>query len=499
MNTSVRVRFAPSPTGYLHVGGLRMALFDFFIARHYGGQCIFRLEDTDKKRQIAGAAEKLYEVFAALDLHFDEGPGLGGNFGPYVQSERQVIYDQYIKELLAKNEAYYCFCSAEKLTSLREEQNANKLPPRYNRACRDLSHEEVEAKIATGETYTIRQKMPLSGEVVVHDEIHGDISFKAENLEDHVLIKSDGMPTYQFANVVDDHLMEITHIVRGDEWISSFPKNILLYQAFGWSAPKYIHAPLILNKEGGKLSKRQGDVSVEDFLAKGYLKETMINFCGLLGWHPKGEEEILTFEQICEQFKIEDIGTSPAIFDLEKLDYLNGYYLRQLDHEQLLKLVVPYLVEAKLIEVVGQGYINNQTGEALLPSKLKLYVALAQDRMKKLSDIGELTEFLFIKPHYDLELLKWKQFSYEDIKTNLKDIYQVLENIPAAEWTKHSTSDACLGHIKNLGKTNGEYLWPLRVALTGHKASPGPFEVAEALDKDQTLVRLRFAIEKLGK
>lgn len=499
MSMPVRVRFAPSPTGYLHIGGLRMALFDFFIAKHYGGKCIFRLEDTDKKRQVDGAAEKLHEVFHTLGLDFDEGPISGGEYGPYVQSERQEIYDKYIKELIEKGEAYYCFCSAEKLVAAREEQNANKLPPRYNRACRELSAEEIEAKITAGETYTIRQKMPLVGEVVVHDEIHGDITFKAENLEDHVLIKSDGTPTYQFANVVDDHLMNISHVVRGDEWISSFPKNILLYKAFGWEAPKYIHAPLILNKEGGKLSKRQGDVSVEDFLAKGYLKETIINFCGLLGWHPKGEEEILSFEQICEQFKIEDIGTSPAIFDLEKLDYLNGYYLRQYDHEALLDLAIPYLVESKLIEVVGNGFINNQTGEPLQRAKLKLYVALAQDRIKKLIDIGELTEFLFIKPHYDLDLLKWKQFTYEEIKINLIDLGKVLENIPAAEWTKHSTMDAAMGHIANIGKTNGEYLWPMRVALTGRKASPGPFEVAEALDKDQTLQRLKFAIEKLGK
>lgn len=498
MSMPVRVRFAPSPTGYLHIGNLRQALFDFFIARHYGGKCIFRLEDTDKKRQIEGAAEKLFEVFRSLGLEFDEGPGIGGNFGPYIQSERQAIYDRHIEELLNRGEAYYCFCSADRLTALREEQNANKLPPRYDRRCRDLSLAEARSKIAAGEPFTIRQKMPLEGEVTVHDEIHGDITFKAENLEDHVLIKSDGMPTYQFANVVDDHLMEISHVVRGDEWISSFPKNILLYRAFGWESPKYIHAPLILNKEGGKLSKRQGDVSVEDFLAKGYLKETIINFCGLLGWHPKGEEEILSFEQIAEQFKIEDIGTSPAIFDLEKLDYLNGYYLRQYDHEALLDLALPYLVSAKLIEQVGNGYINNQTGEPIQRPKLKLFVALAQDRMKKLADVGELTDFLFIKPHYDLELLKWKQFSYEDIKFNLIDLSKVLENIPAAEWTKHSTMDASMAHIANLGKTNGEYLWPMRVALTGRKASPGPFEVAEALDKEQTLQRLKFAIDKLG-
>lgn len=493
--SQVRVRFAPSPTGYLHVGNLRQALFDYFIAKHYNGKFIFRLEDTDRKRFIEGAAEKLVKVFHDLHINFDEGPAVGGEYGPYVQSQRQSIYNEYIKTLLESGKAYYCFCSADRLTELRDQQNADKLPPRYDRCCRDLSKEEIEAKLKNGEPHTIRQKMPLEGEITVHDEIHGDITFKAENLEDHVLIKSDGMPTYQFASVVDDHLMKISHVVRGDEWISSFPKNILLYQAFGWEPPKFIHAPLILNKEGGKLSKRQGDVSVEDFLAKGYLVEALINFCALLGWHPKGEEEILSLEQIVSEFRIEDIGTSPAIFDLEKLDYLNGYYIRQKTVEELTDMVIPYLAEAKLLDHKDGKLLNNQTGEVMPLACLKLIVGLAQDRLKKLSDISELVDFLFIKPRYEADLLKWKQFSNDQLKDNLHELSRLLEKHEA--WDKASLETAVFAHIKETGKTNGEYLWPMRVALSGRKASPGPFEIAEALGKEKALERIRAAIEKL--
>lgn len=495
--SQVRVRFAPSPTGYLHIGNLRQALFDYFIAKHYGGQFIFRLEDTDRNRLVPDAAEKLNKIFHDLNIEFDEGPIQGGKFGPYIQSERQAIYQQYIKQLLASKGAYHCFCSTDRLAALREEQNTNKLPPRYDRHCRNLNQREVEDKLKNNEPFTIRQAMPLEGEVVVHDEIHGDITFKAENIEDHVLIKTDGMPTYQFASVIDDHLMEITHVVRGDEWISSFPKNILLYQAFDWTPPKFIHAPLILNKEGGKLSKRQGDVSVEDFLSKGYLVETLINFCALLGWHPKGEDEILSMERIIQEFKIEDIGTSPAIFDLEKLDYLNGYYIRQKNIDELLSLVTPYLIEAKLLDRQGSQYLNNQTGEKITVEQLKLFISLAQDRLRKLADISELVDFLFIKPRYETDLLKWKQFSNEEIKNNLKNILEVISNIPAADWNKASLEKVLMSYIKEAGQTNGEYLWPMRVAMSGRKASPGPFEIAEALGHEKTAERIKQAIEKL--
>jgi glutamyl-tRNA synthetase len=495
--SKIRVRFAPSPTGYLHIGGLRMALFDYLIAKHYQGKLIFRLEDTDRSRLVPGAAEKLGEVFHRLGIDFDESPFAGGPKAPYVQSQRQEqgIYQQYSKQLLDSSQAYHCFCSTERLTKLREEQNEKKLPPRYDRLCRNLSQAEIEKKLAAGEGYTIRQAMPLEGEITVHDEIRGNISFKAENLDDHVLIKTDGMPTYQFASVIDDHLMEISHVVRGDEWISSFPKNILLYQAFSWQPPKFIHAPLILNKEGGKLSKRQGDVAVEDFLDKGYLREALLNFCALLGWHPKGEEEIMSIEQIAEEFKIEDIGISPAIFDLEKLDYINGYYIRQKTTDELLELLEPYLKKANLLTKTPDSYINNQTGEKINPEQLKLFINLGRDRLKKLNEIGEIIDFLFIKPRYESELLLWKNFSKAELKNNLKDLTELLA--AQTDFDKKHLEKTVIEYITEIKKTNGEFLWPMRVALSGRKASPGPFEIAEALGKQKTLERLRASLEKL--
>ena len=484
----IRVRFAPSPTGFLHIGSLGTILFDYFIAKSTGGTFILRIEDTDQKREVEGAAEKLIEILHWLNIEFDEGPTMGGEFGPYVQSQRRAIYDKYKEELLETGNAYHCFCTSERLVKMKEDQQANKLPPRYDRTCRNLSKEEVEKRITAGETYTIRQKMPLEGEVIAHDELHGDINFKVENLEDHVLIKSDGMPTYQFANVVDDHLMEISHVVRGDEWLSSFPKNILLYEAFNWQPPKFIHVPLILNKEGGKLSKRQGDVAVEDYRNKGFLPEALINFCALLGWHPKDDQEILSVEEIISKFKVEDIGISPAIFDIEKLNYLNGYYIRHKSIEELAELCRPFLEDnLKKTDARRQDF-----------KYIKAVVALEQDRLKKLSDINEATEFFFINNlEYEKELLIWKKFTDEEIKNNLKEAGEALNSIPEMNWTKELIEDALMTYIKAKEKTVGEMLWPMRVALTGRKASPGPFEVADVLGKEIVLARISKAINKL--
>jgi len=496
--SDVRLRFAPSPTGFLHIGSLRTVLFNYFIVKSLGGKFILRIEDTDQKREVAGSAEKLIEILDWLGIKFDEGPNIDGGYGPYVQSQRRDIYDKYSSELLAGGQAYHCFCTSERLQKMKEDQAAEKLPPRYDRRCRDLTPEEVEERIAGGESFVIRQKMPLQGEVVVFDELHGEIKFKVENLEDHVLIKTDGMPTYQFANVIDDHLMEISHVVRGDEWIPSFPKNILLYQAFGWQPPKYIHTPLILNKEGGKLSKRQGDVAVEDYQAKGYLPEALINFCALLGWHPKGEEEILSLEEIIKEFKVSDIGISPAVFDIEKLDYMNGMYIRKKSIDELTEMAIPFLVKSNFLEVRGEDFINNLTGEKLDLNFIKQVVGLAHDRLKKLSEIGELSEFIFLKkPNYEKDLLIWKHNTEEKMKQNLIEVGEVLEHIPAEDWTKYSIEEALFSHIKAKELNVGEMLWPMRVALTGRKASPGPFEVAEVLGKNKSLERVKVAINKL--
>jgi glutamyl-tRNA synthetase len=495
---SVRVRFAPSPTGFLHIGSLRTVLFNYLIAKALEGTFILRIEDTDQKREVAGSAEKLEEILNWLNIRFDEGPLSGGAYGPYIQSQRRAIYDEYAAEILKGGHAYRCFCSSEEIAKMKEEQQANKLPPRYDRRCRNLSQEEAEARVARGDSYVVRQAMPLEGEVTVYDELRGDITFRVDNLEDHVLIKADGMPTYQFANVVDDHLMEISHVVRGDEWLSSFPKNILLYQAFGWQPPKYVHIPLVLNKEGGKLSKRQGDVAVEDYRTKGYLPEALLNFCALLGWHSKSDEEIMTIERIIDEFKIKDIGTSPAIFDTEKLDYINGHYIRQKTVHELVDLTLPYLIEGKLLDVQAGQWLNNLTGEKVSREQLERFVGLAHDRLRKLSEINELSDYLFQpKLKYDGALLVWKKSDAPTTQKNLEAAADVLARIPEIEWTRFTIEDALMGHIQSAMLTVGEVLWPVRVAMTGRDKSPGPFEVAEALGKEKAIERIKAGAAKL--
>lgn len=483
----IRTRFAPSPTGYLHIGSLRMALFIYLLAKSSGGNNILRIEDTDQKRLVEGAQENLIKILEWIGITFDEGPHVGGNFGPYVQSERKSIYHKHLKELINKGEAYYCFCTPERLQEMREGQQAKKLPPRYDRTCRNLSNDEISAKIKAGEKYVIRQKMPESGKVVVVDELRGEISFKAEELEDHVLIKTDGMPTYQFAVVVDDHEMEITHVFRGEEWIPSFPKNILLYKSFGWTPPKFIHVPLTLNKGGGKLSKRQGDVAVEDFKKNGYLVEALINFSALLGWHPKNDNEILNIDQLIKEFNYKDMGISPSIFDIEKLDYLNGYYIRHKNIEELVDLCMPYL-ENNLLLTDNPKKKSNEY--------IKKIVFIEQERLKKLSDISEITKFFFMDDlKIDQELLAWKKMTVNEAKVNLEKIYSLLDKIPDENWTNDSIEDDIMTYLRAKELKVGEYLWPMRVALTGEKASPGPFDVAEILGKAETLERIMKVIK----
>jgi len=497
MSTNIRLRFAPSPTGFLHIGSLRTVLFDYLVTKTLGGKLILRIEDTDQKREVEGAVKGLINILDWIGIKFDEGPHIGGEFGPYTQSERMEIYKEYTEVLLKKGAAYHCFCTAERLTKMREAQQARKLPPRYDRACRELSKEEVEKRIKAGEKFVIRQKMPLDGEVVVHDELRGDIKFAAIDLEDQVLIKSDGMPTYQFANVTDDHLMKISHVLRGDEWLSSFPKNILLYQAFDWEAPKFIHLPLTLNKEGGKLSKRQGDVAVEDYRAKGYLPEAILNFCVLQGWHPSAsakapkdkKDEILSLEQMVKYFDYKDMGTSPAIFDIEKLDYFNGYYIRQMSLEKLAKLCLPFM---------GENLKLTKDNKKQSIDFIEKAIGLEQERLKKLSEIGESTRFLFMDELvYETKLLIWKKLDEKQVKENLQVIYDLLEKITASDWLKENIEKDIIDYLKEKELKVGDYLWPTRVALTGLTASPGPFEVAEVLGKEGSLKRINQAMKKL--
>lgn len=480
--SEIRLRFAPSPTGFLHIGNFRVALFDYLIAKNLDGKLILRIEDTDSKREVAGATEKLIEVLEKFNLRFDEGPHVGGDFGPYIQSQRLDIYKKYYNQLLEDGKAYRCFCSEERLEEMRSEQEKNKLAPKYDLHCRNLSTEESDRRAQSGEPFVIRQKMPLEGKIEVYDELKCKIVFDAKDLDDQVLIKSNGVPTYQFANVVDDHLMKISHVTRGDEWLSSFPKNILLYQAFGWEAPKFIHLPLILNKEGGgKLSKRKGDVFVEDFLNKGYLPEALINFCALLGWHPKGDNEILSLEELIKEFFIAGIGTSPAVFDIEKLNYYNGYYIRNKKLEDLIKLCEPYLSD------------YNLDGK-----HLDRIIAVSSDRLKVLEEIKNNTAFFFNDLKYNKELLAWKDLSLENIKNNLTEIIAILENIKEEQWTKENLEEEIFVYLKKNDKKNGDYLWPWRVAITGEKNSPSPFEVSWALGKEETLKRLNAAVGLLA-
>ncbi len=509
MSDKIRVRFAPSPTGWLHIGSLRTVLFDYLMARGMKGKLILRIEDTDQKREVKGAVDSLINILDWLGIKFDEGPPAGGIFGPYIQSQRQKIYEKYADGLLKQGKVYRCFCTTERLEQMRQEQQAKKLPPRYDRICRELTKTKIDKKLKAGAKFVIRQKMPLTGEIVVNDELRGEIKFNNADLEDHVLIKSDGMPTYQFAVVVDDQLMEISHVLRGDEWLSSFPKNILLYRDFGWQPPKFIHLALTLNKEGGKLSKRQGDVAVEDYRAKGYLPEALLNFSVLLGWHPKEEQEILSVAEMVNKFNYRDLGTSPAIFDIEKLDYFNGYYIRQKPIAELTELCLPFLVREGIIADgrnrkfstkggPALGWKNLLTGEEITFDFIKKVVALEQERMKKLSEVGELTRFFFEgQLKYEPELLIWKKMSLAEVKNNLKIIYELLEKIPEGNWTDDSIEEGIMSYLRAKNLKVGEYLWPMRAALTGRQASPGPFAVAEVLGKIKSLDRLRQATESV--
>lgn len=489
-NPHIRLRVAPSPTGFLHLGTLRTALFGFLLARHWGGAFILRIEDTDQKREVAGAVESLINVFNRLDISFDESPEKNGDYGPYVQSQRLDLYKKYADELIEKGEAYYCFATPEELEALRQEQAARKEAPRYDRRFRDYPLQEARKRIAAGEAFVIRHKMPLEGTVIVHDELRGEISFNAADLDDYVLLKSDGFPTYHLCSVIDDHEMKISHVTRGDEWIPSLPKNILLYKSFGWEAPKFIHLPLILNKSGGKLSKRQGDVFVEQYLEQGYLKEALINFCALLGWHPKDNQEFFSVEELEKVFDIDGIGISPAVFDQEKLDFINSHYIKQASMQQLLELARPYVADL----------IASTTEAKSSDSFIMKVLALEQPRIKVLSELRESTAFFFKERlEYDWSLLIWKKCDAKETLTNLQNLRTKLESFADNEWQQERLENEIVPWLKSSEIPLGNYLWPMRVALSGQKASPGPFEIAAILGKAESLAKIDRATLLLSK
>jgi nondiscriminating glutamyl-tRNA synthetase len=502
-STKIRTRFAPSPTGFVHIGSLRTELFNFLFTRHNGGTHVLRIEDTDQNRLVAGALENLLKVMKQLNIEFDEGHYLEkdgsikqrGDYGPYLQSERLDIYHKYAKQLVTQKSAYYCFCSQERLDELRKEQVALKKPPMYDRLCRMLSQEEVDQKMAKfineGKSPVIRQSIPEAGQTQVHDLIYGEIIIENKILDDQVLIKSDGFPTYHLAVVVDDHLMEITHVIRGDEWIASTPKHILLYQAFGWEAPLFAHAPLIVNPDKSKLSKRQGDVAAEDYLNKGYLPEAIINFIAFLGWNPKTEQEIFSLTELIENFDLANVNRSAAVFDLNKLDWINSHYIRSKPVGELVELLKPFWQQAG-VDITAAS-----------PEYLQAIVNLEKDRLKKLSEIGERTQYFFQDPVYEGSLLVWKKSDAATTKRILEELYDFIQSITDSDIT---TAAALEHHLKQFitdrGYDNGSVLWPLRTALTGLEKSPGPFEVAATLalglGKQEILQRLETAEQKLS-
>lgn len=478
----VRTRFAPSPTGYMHIGNLRTALYAYLIAKSKGGKFILRIEDTDQERYVDGAVDVIYKTMKDTGLIHDEGPDIGGDYGPYIQSERRSIYKEYAEKLVETGHAYYCFCTKERLEELRQRQTVMKVPTKYDGHCSKLSKEEIEANLKAGIPYVIRQKVPQYGKTTFHDEVFGDITVENAILDDNVLLKADGLPTYNFANVIDDHLMHITHIIRGSEYLSSTPKYNLLYEAFGWEIPKYIHVSPVMKDNGKKLSKREGDASYEDFINKGYLKEAIVNYIALLGWAPGDEREKFTLAELVDAFDIKGISKSPAIFDEKKLAWLNGEYIRELTPEKFHEDALPYY----------KGVITNPEID------LKAVSELLQPRCERLSDIPEQVDFFDKLPEYDREL-----YTHKKMKTNpensleaLKEALPVLESID--DWTKENIHDRLIELVQKLELKNGRILWPVRVAVSGKAFTPGGgVEIAAILGKEETLRRIKKGIELL--
>lgn len=480
----IRTRFAPSPTGYMHIGNLRTALYTYLIAKHNSGKFILRIEDTDQKRLVEDAVRVIYDTLKTVGISHDEGPDIGGEYGPYVQSQRKGIYEEYAKRLVELGGAYYCFCTPERLDSLRQKAEESKNAFKYDGHCRSLSQGEIEGKLASGHPYVIRQRIPHGGETSFDDAVYGTITVDNSELDEGVLLKSDGLPTYNFANVVDDNLMKITHVIRGSEYLSSTPKYNLIYKAFGWDIPLYIHLPLIMKDGGRKLSKREGDASFEDFYEKGYLPEAIINYIALLGWNPGSEEEFFTLGELAKSFDIKGLSKSPAIFDVNKLRWMNGEYIRKKGLEEFHSLSLPYY----------KKYIKSQAVD------LKLLSKLLQPRVEVLEDIKEHVDFIDELPAYDANLFLHKKMktTFENSLDNLKTAYEVLEKIE--DWKGDLIHEILFSSIKKMGIKNGQMLWPIRTALSGRPSSPGGgTDLLVLLGKDESLRRIRQGIEKLSK
>lgn len=533
---NVRVRFAPSPTGYLHVGGLRTALYNYLFAKKTGGKLILRIEDTDRTRYVEGAVESLIDSLRSAGLTWDEGicqesriknqelriaesvnySGLieVGDFGPYVQSERLEIYKKYVAELLENKKAYHCFCSTERLEEMRQTQLAQKQAPMYDRHCANLSVEEVQKKIANGESYVIRMLVPREETIEFEDMVRGKVSFATSIIDDQVLLKSDGFPTYHLANVVDDHLMGITHVIRGEEWLPSTPKHILLYRAFAWQIPTFAHLPLLLNPDKTKLSKRQGDVAVEDYLKKGYLKEVLVNFVALLGWNPGAGEtqEVFSLQELEQKFELTKVHKAGAVFDLKKLDWLSSQYIKKLSLAELYVYALPFLEQKEFFKIWSREHETRSAEEKA--NFVKKILQIEKERLSSFAQAGDENKFFFTDIEYEAALLQWKEMSREELVQSLETALACLAKMDD-EWfalgaeneTKNLNLEKITGAMLAVaeekyklpdGKVDrGALLWPLRAALTGVQKSPSPFEVAWVLGKNETLRRIQKALEKI--
>ncbi|MFC2582970.1 MAG: glutamate--tRNA ligase [Lachnoanaerobaculum saburreum] len=480
--TKIRTRYAPSPTGRMHVGNLRTALYAYLIAKHEGGDFLLRIEDTDQERYVEGATEIIYKTLEETGLIHDEGPDKDGGYGPYVQSERQKegLYLKYAKELIDKKQAYYCFCTPERLNSLRSNVNGEEIM-KYDKHCLSLTEEEIKKNLESGIPYVIRQNNPATGTTTFHDDIYGDITVDNSELDDMVLIKSDGYPTYNFANVVDDHLMGITHVVRGNEYLSSSPKYNRLYEAFGWEIPTYVHCPLITNEEHKKLSKRSGHSSFEDLIEQGYVAEAIVNFVALLGWSPEDDREIFSLKELVEAFDYKHISKSPAVFDMVKLSWMNGEYLKKMDEEAFFKLAKPYIDK-----VITK------------PLDIRKIANMVKTRIEVLPQIADHIDFFEELPQYDISM-----YTHKKMKTNSENSLELLKEVlPILETTDDYSNDNLFGILSAFGKEHeyktGFIMWPIRTALSGKQMTPaGATEIMEILGKDESIKRIKIGIDKL--
>jgi len=481
--SKVRTRFAPSPTGRMHVGNLRTALYAYLITKHENGDFLLRIEDTDQERQVEGAVEIIYRTLQKTGLIHDEGPDKDGGCGPYVQSDRQAsgIYLEYAKKLVEKGEAYYCFCDKERLESLRTEVAGKEITV-YDKHCLHLSKEEVEANLAAGKPYVIRQNNPNTGTTTFHDDIYGDITVDNAELDDMILIKSDGFPTYNFANVVDDHLMGITHVVRGNEYLSSSPKYNRLYDAFGWEVPVYVHCPLITDEEHKKLSKRCGHSSFEDLLEQGFVTEAIVNFVALLGWSPEDNQEIMSLEELIAKFDYTHMSKSPAVFDYTKLKWMNGEYLKAMDFDKFYEMAEPYLKEVITRDV-----------------DLRAIAQMVKTRIEVFTDIKDHVDFFENVPEYDCSM-----YTHKKMKTNEDNSLALLQEVlPLLQAQEDFSNDALYATLKAFGDEKGYkvgfIMWPIRTALSGKQMTPaGATEILSVLGKEESLKRIQAAIEKLS-